>query len=725
MKTILFICTGNICRSPMAEGLFRRATDGRGDFRVLSAGLGAGNDQPPTPHAVAAMRELGIDISGHRSRMLTVELAQQADYIFGMTHSHVDTIALLYPDSEEKTFLLREFDETLESFEKDISDPIGSSYEVYVNCRNQINRGITSVLKFMEQHETLSAPPAAKAVSGTNFALGADHGGYELKEALKLHLQQRGLNVADFGAKSKEPADDYPDFARPVAQAVATGGAELGLLICTSGVGMSMAANKVPGVRAALVTSEQAAALARQHNDANVLCLGGKSISADLGRKILDAFIAAQFEGDRHERRVEKMDVRLAAPQFRLRLVDPAVAGFIERERVRQQENIELIASENFVSPAVLEAQGSVLTNKYAEGLPKKRWYGGCENVDSIEQLAIDRAKKLFGAEHVNVQPHSGSQANMAVYFAVLKPGDKLLTMDLSHGGHLTHGNKVNFSGRFFEVVHYGVRKDDERIDYGQLAAMAREHKPKMITVGASAYPRIIDFKRMGEIAREVGAYLLADIAHIAGLVAVGIHPSPMSHADFVTTTTHKTLRGPRGGLILCREKNAKEIDSTVFPGIQGGPLEHVIAAKAVCLQEALQPAFKAYQEQIVKNAKALAEGMKRNGYRLVSGGTDNHLMLVDVGVKDLTGRDCQTALDEAGITVNKNTIPFETRSPFQGSGIRLGTPAVTTRGMKEPEMAAIADMISEVLLDVKNVESAHKVRERVRKLTAKYPLPY
>ena len=725
MKTILFICTGNICRSPMAEGLFRRATDGRGDFRVLSAGLGAGNDQPPTPHAVAAMRELGIDISGHRSRMLTVELAQQANYIFGMTHSHVDTIALLYPDSEEKTFLLREFDETLESFEKDISDPIGSSYEVYVNCRNQINRGITSVLKFMEQHETLSAPPAAKAVSGTNFALGADHGGYELKEALKLHLQQRGLNVADFGAKSKEPADDYPDFARPVAQAVATGGAELGLLICTSGVGMSMAANKVPGVRAALVTSEQAAALARQHNDANVLCLGGKSISADLGRKILDAFIAAQFEGDRHERRVEKMDVRLAAPQFRLRLVDPAVAGFIERERVRQQENIELIASENFVSPAVLEAQGSVLTNKYAEGLPKKRWYGGCENVDSIEQLAIDRAKKLFGAEHVNVQPHSGSQANMAVYFAVLKPGDKLLTMDLSHGGHLTHGNKVNFSGRFFEVVHYGVRKDDERIDYGQLAAMAREHKPKMITVGASAYPRIIDFKRMGEIAREVGAYLLADIAHIAGLVAVGIHPSPMSHADFVTTTTHKTLRGPRGGLILCREKNAKEIDSTVFPGIQGGPLEHVIAAKAVCLQEALQPAFKAYQEQIVKNAKALAEGMKRNGYRLVSGGTDNHLMLVDVGVKDLTGRDCQTALDEAGITVNKNTIPFETRSPFQGSGIRLGTPAVTTRGMKEPEMAAIADMISEVLLDVKNVESAHKVRERVRKLTAKYPLPY
>ncbi|HXR03956.1 MAG TPA: ribose 5-phosphate isomerase B [Verrucomicrobiae bacterium] len=725
MKTILFICTGNICRSPMAEGLFRRATDGRGEYRVLSAGLGAANDQPPTPHAVSAMRELGIDITGHRSRMLTAGLAQEADYIFGMTRSHVDTVALLFPEAEEKTFLLREFDETLEPFEKDISDPIGSSYEVYVNCRNQIKQGIASLLKFMEQHETPSAAPAAKAVATTNFALGADHGGYELKEALKQHLQQRGLNVTDFGAKSKEPADDYPDFAQPVAQAVAGGQAELGLLICTSGVGMSMTANKVPGVRAALVTDEPAAALARRHNDANVLCLAGKSTSVEAGKKILDAFLDAKFEGGRHERRVHKMEARPVPPQLRLQSVDPVVAAAIERERRRQQENIELIASENFVSPAVLEAQGSVLTNKYAEGLPKKRWYGGCENIDTVEQLAIDRAKQLFGAEHVNVQPHSGSQANMAVYFAVLKPGDKMLTMDLSHGGHLTHGNKVNFSGKFFEIVHYGVRKDDERIDYDQLAALAREHKPRMITVGASAYPRIIDFKRMGEIAREVGAYLLADIAHIAGLVAVGIHPSPIPHADFVTTTTHKTLRGPRGGLILCREKNAKEIDSTVFPGIQGGPLEHVIAAKAVCFQEALQPSFKAYQEQIVKNAKALAEGMKRNGYRIVSGGTDNHLMLVDVGVKDLTGKACQTALDEAGITVNKNTIPFETRSPFQASGVRLGTPAVTTRGMKEPEMAAIADMISEVLLDIKNIEAAHKVRERVRELTAKFPLPY
>ena len=723
MKTILFICTGNVCRSPMAEALFRRAAGGRGKFRALSAGLGAMDGQPPTAHSVEAMRRLGVDIAGQRSRMLTAELVRQADYIFGMTHNHVETVALLYPAAAEKTFLLREFDDTLESYEKDISDPIGSPYEVYEECRDQIEQGIASLLKFMEQHEILTGTTTQTTPAA--FALGADHGGYELKESLKQHLQQRGLSVTDFGAKSKDPGDDYPDFAQPAAQAVAAGRAEFGLLICTSGIGMTIAANKVPGVRAALVADAATAALVRQHNNVNVLCLAGKTTAAETGRKILDAFLNAKFEGGRHERRVDKLEASLTPPPLHLRGVDSIVADAIDHERVRQQENIELIASENFVSPAVLEAQGSVLTNKYAEGYPKKRWYGGCENVDSIEQLAIDRAKKIFGAEHANVQPHSGSQANMAVYFAVLKPGDKMLTMDLSHGGHLTHGNKANFSGKFFEIVHYGVRQDDERIDYDQLAQMAREHKPRMITVGASAYPRTIDFKRMGEIAREVGAYLLADIAHIAGLVATGLHPSPIAHADFVTTTTHKTLRGPRGGLILCREKNAKEIDSQVFPGIQGGPLEHVIAAKAVCFHEALQPTFKAYQQQILKNATALADGMKRNGYRLVSGGTDNHLMLVDVGAKNVTGKDCQNALDEAGITVNKNTIPFETRSPFQASGIRLGTPAVTTRGMKEAEMAAIADMISEVLLNIKNVEAAHKVRARVRALTAKFPLPY
>ena len=725
MKTILFLCTGNVCRSPMAEGLFRHAVKGRGEFRIVSAGIGAIDGDLPTHHSVQAMREIGIDISGQRSHALTSELIRSADLILGMTHSHTDTVALLYPKAAEKTFLLREFDETLEPYEKDISDPIGSPYHIYVECRDQIEQGIVTLLKFMEQHNFLSKNQDPATPSVINFALGADHGGLELKETLKAFLRERGLTVSDFGAATKDPADDYPDFGKLVAEAVAAGQAELGLLVCTSGVGMSITANKISGVRAALVDDVETAALCRQHNDANVLCLSGKKTTAELGKKILAAFINAKFEGGRHERRVLKMDAKFPAANLRLVNVDSEIATAIEHERKRQQENIELIASENFTSPAVMEAQGSVLTNKYAEGYPKKRWYGGCEYIDVVEQLAIDRAKKLFGAEHANVQPHSGSGANMAVYFAFLKPGDKMLTMDLSHGGHLTHGNKANFSGKFFEIIHYGVNKETERIDYDQIATMAREHRPKMITIGASAYPRVIDFKRMGEIAREVGAYLLADIAHIAGMVAAGVHPSPMGHADFVTTTTHKTLRGPRGGLILCAEKYAKEIDSIVFPGIQGGPLEHVIAGKAVCFHEALQPSFKAYQQQIVKNAAALADGMKRNGYRLVSGGTDNHLMLVDVGAKGITGKDSQIALDEAGITVNKNTIPFETRSPFQASGIRLGSPACTTRGMKEAEMAAIADMISEVLMDIKNVDAAHKVRARVRELTAKFPLPY
>ncbi len=723
MKTILFVCTGNVCRSPMAEGLLRHTTRGRGDFRILSAGVGAIDGQPPSSHATRALRELGVDISGQRSRMLTADVVQQADYIFGMTHGHVDAITLLYPQAAEKTFLLREFDDTLDIFEKDISDPIGGSYEVYLACRDQIEQGIASMLKFMEQTDRMTSKNQSQQRT-VKISIGSDHAGFQLKETIKGFLARNSSLVTDMGTNSQD-STDYPDFAQAVAEDVGTGRSDLGILVCSSGIGMSIAANKTPGVRAALILNEDMARLAREHNNANVLCLGQKFTSPEQATKIVEAFLQAHFEGGRHERRVQKLEAGGVSAGMRLSRVDPEISSAIFLEKLRQQENIELIASENFTSPAVMEAQGSILTNKYAEGYPRKRWYGGCEHVDSIEQLAIDRAKQLFGAEHANVQPHCGSSTNMAVYFAFLKPGDKLLTMDLSHGGHLTHGNRANFSGKFFEIVHYGVRKDDERIDYAQLTAMAREHRPKMITVGASAYSRIIDFNRMSDIAKEVGAYLLADIAHIAGLVAAGIHPSPVACADFVTTTTHKTLRGPRGGLILCKEKYAKEVDSMIFPGIQGGPLEHVIAAKAVCFLEAAQPTFKAYQEQIVKNAAALADGMKRNGFRLVSGGTDNHLMLVDVGAKSVTGKDCQIALDEAGITVNKNTIPFETRSPFQASGIRLGTPAVTTRGMKEPEMAAVADMISEVLLDIKNLDAAHAVRERVRELTARFPLPY
>ncbi len=413
-----------------------------------------------------------------------------------------------------------------------------------------------------------------------------------------------------------------------------------------------------------------------------------------------------------------------------LSTVDPEIFAAISAELGRQQSHIELIASENFTYPAVMQAQGSVLTNKYAEGYPGKRWYGGCEFVDKVEQLAIDRAKKLFGAEHANVQPHSGSQANFAVYTAMLQPGDKVLGMNLSHGGHLTHGNPANFSGKLYAFSQYGVREDNGLIDYDELAAIAQREKPKMITVGASAYSRVIDFARMGEIARSVGAYLFADIAHIAGLVAAGVHPSPVPHADFVTTTTHKTLRGPRGGLILCRAQHAKAIDSAMFPGGQGGPLMHVIAAKAVCFTECLKPDFKTYSEQIVKNSRALAAAMTKRSYKIVSGGTDNHLMLVDLRPKfpELTAKKAQETLDLAHITCNKNTVPFETRSPFQASGIRLGTPAVTTRGFVEADMDAIAGCIDDVLaaIDTPKQETAiAEVKKRVAALTGRYPLPY
>ncbi len=402
---------------------------------------------------------------------------------------------------------------------------------------------------------------------------------------------------------------------------------------------------------------------------------------------------------------------------------DPQVQEVIEKELERQNNNIELIASENFVSPAVLEAQGSILTNKYAEGYPGKRYYGGCEHVDVVENLARDRAKEIFGAEHANVQPHSGSQANMAVYFSVLEPGDKVLGMDLSHGGHLTHGSPVNFSGKLFNFVSYGVEKDTEIIDYDKVMEIAKEEQPKMIVAGGSAYVKTLDFKKFREIADAVGAYLLVDMAHIAGLVAAGLHPNPVPHADFVTSTTHKTLRGPRGGLILTTAEHAKAVDKNIFPGIQGGPLMHVIGAKAVAFGEALQPEFKEYQQHVLDNAKALAESLADGGLRIVSGMTDNHLVLVDVKTFGLTGKAAEEALDEVGITVNKNTIPFDEASPFVTSGIRLGTPAMTTRGFTTEDMTEVGQIIVETLTRVKNEENLDGIADKVTKLTGKYPL--
>jgi len=438
----------------------------------------------------------------------------------------------------------------------------------------------------------------------------------------------------------------------------------------------------------------------------------------------VDRFLATPFAGGRHQRRVEKLAHAGETNGVPLEESDPEIYTAIREEAARQFENIELIASENFTSRAVMEAQGSCLTNKYAEGYPGRRWYGGCEHVDVIEQLAIDRARALFGGEHINVQAHSGSQANMAVYFSVLQPGERILTMDLSHGGHLTHGNRANFSGRFFEVSHYGVSQEDERIDYDALARHAAEFKPRMITAGASAYPRVIDFKRMREIADSVGAYLFVDMAHIAGLVAGGVHPSPVDLADFTTTTTHKSLRGPRGGIVICKEQYAKGINAQIFPGVQGGPLMHVIAAKAVCFKEALSPGFKTYARQIVSNAQTLAGRLAENGYRIVSGGTDNHLMLVDLRPNGLNGKLAQETLDQAGITVNKNGIPFDTEKITLGGGVRVGTPAVTTRGMKEEQMLQIGDLIHEALTGRENPAALAQVREKVRALTRHYPLP-
>jgi glycine hydroxymethyltransferase len=557
------------------------------------------------------------------------------------------------------------------------------------------------------------------------IAIGSDHGGYTLKKRLVDILKEKDITVEDLGTDSADSVD-YPDYAAAVADEVSNATVDQGIIVCTTGIGVSITANKFPRVRAALCMNPEMASMTRQHNNANVLCLSGKFTTHEEAEKILEAWLDADFEGGRHERRVKKIKdyASETAGTIAVYDADPEIYAVLKAEDKRQKENLELIASENIVTKAVREVQGSRLTNKYAEGYPSKRWYNGCEWVDEAERLAIDRAKEIFGAEHVNVQPHCGSAANMGVYFAVLNPGDTILAMSLAEGGHLTHGHPMNFSGRFFNVVPYGVDKETEQIDYDLLQQLADEHKPKMIVAGASAYSRIIDFKKMRKTADSVGAYLMVDMAHIAGLVAAGCHPNPVPHAEFVTTTTHKTLRGPRGGMILCREKFAADIDKQVFPGIQGGPLMHTIAGKAVCFHEALQPAFKQYQQQVVKNAHVLAAALEDDDIRLVSGGTDNHLMLVDLTGTGVTGKDAAIALDKAAITVNKNSIPFDVKSPFVTSGIRVGTPAVTTRGMKEPEMEKIAGFIKRVVRNVDDEAVLAQVKEEVLALTALFPIP-
>ncbi len=573
----------------------------RKDIEVASAGVHAVSGQPPSLYAVQVCAEEGTDITALRSQPLTPALVERATHIFAMTGAHIETIQTLFPQTAEKTFLIREFEDPGSTVWRDVPDPIGLGREVYEECARIIKNALPGVLAFVEQGQL---------------------------------VRPRAIRSPEL---SSDPMNDVSRHFEPG----------------------SVASNPAPHCGEAL------------------------------------------------------------------RKVDPEIFNAIAAEEKRQRDNIELIASENFTSRAVMEAQGSVLTNKYAEGYPRKRWYGGCENVDTAEQLAIDRAKRLFGCEHVNVQPHSGAQANMAVYFAMLKPGDKILAMNLAHGGHLTHGHPANFSGKFYNVSQYGVSEKTEQIDYDSLQKQAEEVRPAMITAGASAYPRIIDFPRLRQIADSVGALLFVDMAHIAGLVAAGEHPSPIPHAQFVTTTTHKSLRGPRGGIVMCKEEFAKQIDATVFPGVQGGPLMHVIAAKAVCFHEALQPQFREYQRQVVVNAKALAAGLAKHGYRIVSGGTDNHLMLVDLRPKNLNGKEAQEVLDRAGITVNKNAIPFDTSSPFKPGGIRVGTPAVTTRSMKEEDMLEIADLVAEALEKRNDANALENVHKRVLDLTQRFPLPF
>ena len=557
------------------------------------------------------------------------------------------------------------------------------------------------------------------------IAVGTDHGGLELKNAISAYLAEKGHTIMDCGASSFDPNDDYPEFAASVGLAVSTGNADAGILFCRTGLGMAMVANRFHGVRAAVVNSVETAAITRTHNATNVLTLSGDNVDLESAKAITDTFFATAFtDQGRHLRRVEQIETASYDDIAAIRESDPAVAAIIDEEAVRQRDGIELIASENFASCAVRAAQGSVLTNKYAEGYPGKRYYNGCVHVDEVESIAIERVKKLFGAEAANVQPHSGSGANQAVYTALCQPGDTVLAMSLDHGGHLTHGHPLNFSGKLYNMVPYGVSRETECIDYDEIEKLAVENKPRMILAGASAYPRIIDFARLREIADKVGALLFVDMAHIAGLVAAGEHPNPVPYCDVVTTTTHKTLRGPRGGLILCKEEHLKAINSAVFPGLQGGPLEHVIAAKAVCFKEALSQEFKDYQHQVRLNAAKLAGELAARGFRIVSGGTDNHLMLIDLRSKGATGKAVANALDIARITVNKNMIPFDPEKPFVTSGIRIGTPAVTTRGLKEAEMVKIADFIERGVAMREDEAALKALGEEVTAFMADFPMP-
>lgn len=561
------------------------------------------------------------------------------------------------------------------------------------------------------------------------IAIGSDHRGVGIKNSIKTFLEKRSYEMLDFGTFNGEQSVDYPDFAVQVANAISNHGADLGILICGTGIGMSIVANKFFNVRAALVHDEDTAKFAKEHNNANVLVLGGNLIDSDRAIKLVSIWLDANFEAGRHEKRLNKIKELEEKLKTRYNVVDivsetdAELAELLKHELKREQDSLILIASENIASKAVLAAQGSVFTNKYAEGYPGKRYYGGCEFCDDIESIAIRRAKQLFGAEHANVQPISGSAANLAAYFALINPGDIVLAMKLAHGGHLTHGAPVSVTGKLFNIIGYGVKQETGLIDYDEVEALAKKHKPRMIIAGASSYSRIIDFERFRSIADSVGAYFMVDMAHIAGLVAGNVHPSPVPYADVVTSTTHKTLRGPRGGFILCKEQFKDRIDKAVFPGLQGGPLMHTVLAKAISFKEAMSEEFKLYQKQTVINARVMADYMMDKGFSIVSGGTDNHLFLVDLTDKNITGKLAEERLEKCGIVVNKNAIPFDTKPPTQTSGIRIGTPSVTTRGMKESDVKETAEVIVTVLKNIDDDKIIERMKDKVLELCKKFPI--
>ena len=555
--------------------------------------------------------------------------------------------------------------------------------------------------------------------------IASDHGGYQLKEFLKSNLPKQ-YKLQDLGTAS-ETSVNYPEFAHKLADQVAANPNTSGILICGTGIGMSITANRHRNIRAALVHDKFTAQMAKEHNNANIIALGGRVLEPSTALELVELWLTSEYSGGRHQQRLDLIERRnlnsnrnIAAP---LSEVDPEISQLITHETEREESKLIMIASENCVSQAVLEAQGSVLTNKYAEGYPGKRYYGGCQFVDQAEQLAIDRALSLFKAEHANVQPLSGSSANMAVYLSVLQPGDTILGMNLAHGGHLTHGASVSFSGQLYRSVFYGVDQNSERLDYDAIEEIALRERPRMIVAGASSYSRTLDFPRFRAIADKVGAMLMVDIAHIAGLVVAGAHPSPVPYADFVTTTTHKTLRGPRGGMILCRQEHAAKIDKTIFPGLQGGPLMHTIAGKAVAFKEAMSEEFIEVQKQTVTNAAFLAKRLQEKGLRIVSGGTDNHLFLIDLTNLPVNGKGAEAALDNAGITTNKNGIPFDPRNPADPSGIRIGTPIASTRGMRETEMEIVANCLEEVLNNPEESAVITRVRSTIRELCTRFPV--